>query len=45
MRKADEIVTAAYKAGRTKAADYCEMRAARLEAEIGLLRARPKDGT
>jgi outer membrane protein TolC len=40
MRKVDEIVTEAYKAGRMKAADHYEMRAARLEAEVGLLRAR-----
>lgn len=46
MRKVDEIVTAAYKVGRMKAADHYEMRAARLEAEVGLLRARArlKDG-
>jgi hypothetical protein len=42
MRKMDEIVTEAYKASRVKAADHYEMRAARLEAEIGLLRARAK---
>ncbi len=40
MRKADEMCTEAFKAGRMKAADHYEMRAARLEAEVGLLRAR-----
>ena len=42
MRKVDEIVAEAYKAGRMKAADHYEMRAARLEAEVGMLRARAK---
>jgi outer membrane protein TolC len=40
MRKVDEMVTEGYKAGRVKAADHYQMRAARLEAEVGLLRAR-----
>lgn len=42
MRKIDELVTEGYKAGRVKAADHYQMRAARLEAEVGLLRARAK---
>jgi hypothetical protein len=39
MRKAEEQVKRAYDVGLMKAADYHEMRAARLEAEIGLRRA------
>jgi hypothetical protein len=39
MRKLEELVKEGYEAGRIKAADHFEMRAARLEAEIGLLRA------
>jgi RNA polymerase sigma-70 factor (ECF subfamily) len=39
MRKFDQMVKEGYEAGRIKAADHYEMRSARLEAEIGLLRA------
>ena len=46
MRKWEELVKEGYEAGRIKAADYFEMRAARLGAEIGLRRAggKPKEG-
>ena len=39
LRKWEQIVKDAYEAGRMNAAAHFEMRAARLEAEIGLLRA------
>jgi outer membrane protein TolC len=38
-RQIDEITTARYEAGRVKEADHQEARAARLEAEIGWLKA------
>ena len=45
MRKHEEMTKKAYDAGRMGAADYYEMRAARLEAEIELRRAggKPKE--
>jgi outer membrane protein TolC len=42
MRKIEKITKEGYDAGRVKAADYYEIRAARLEAEIGLRRAEAK---
>jgi hypothetical protein len=42
MRKMEKLTKEGYEAGRVKAADHYEMRAARLKAEIELLRAEAK---
>jgi hypothetical protein len=39
MREMERLSKARYEAGQLKMADYCDMQAARLEAEIGWLKA------
>jgi hypothetical protein len=39
MKEMEKLTTARYEAGRLKLADYCDMQAARMEAEIGWLKA------
>jgi outer membrane protein TolC len=39
MKEMEKLATAQYEAGRLKLADHCDMQAARMEAEIGWLKA------